>query len=185
MTPSLTDFIPRLAQELGDLLRGKQVFIATAESCTGGGVARAITATPGSSGWFDRGYIVYSNTAKQEVLGVRPASLELHGAVSERVAKELALGAFRKSHAAFTVAVTGIAGPDGATSDKPVGTVWFAWCVEGELDTGVMQFGGDRETVREAATLIALQGLVARARRWLAEHAGEEIFLPEPLEAVH
>jgi nicotinamide-nucleotide amidase len=169
-----------LAQALGSTLVGRRLCIATAESCTGGAIAHAITSVPGSSGWFDRGFVVYSNTAKEEILGVRRASLEVFGAVSERVAKEMALGAFRKSHAAFTVAVTGIAGPEGGTEDKPVGTVWLAWCVEGEIETARICFGGDRNQVRQGATVVALQGLLSRIQLWLAEHAGEEAFLAEP-----
>lgn len=174
-----------LANALSELLAGKNLYIATAESCTGGGIAEAITAIPGSSGWFDRAFVVYSNTAKIQMLGVREASLQRWGAVSERVAKEMALGAFKHSDAAFTVAVTGIAGPAGGEAGKPVGTVWFAWCIEGEVDTASMCFGGDRSSVRSGTVTLALQGLVARIKRWLDEHEVEEMPVLDTTAAAH
>lgn len=174
-----------LASALSDLLAGKNLYLATAESCTGGGIAEAITSIPGSSGWFDRAFVVYSNTAKMQMLGVRETSLRQWGAVSERVAKEMALGAFKHSDAAFTVAVTGIAGPGGGDTAKPVGTVWFAWCIEGEVDTACMCFAGDREEVRSGTVTLALQGLVARIRRWLDEHEVEEMPTDDATAAAH
>ncbi len=161
--------IDTMANNLGDLLKDKKLYIATAESCTGGGVAEAITSVPGASGWFDRAFVTYSNEAKRQMLGVRAMSLKKFGAVSERVVKEMAIAAFKKSNAAFTVAVSGIAGPGGATEDKPVGTVWFAWCVEGQVDTAQMVFPGNRAEVRAGAVAVALQGLITRIKQWLAE----------------
>lgn len=140
--------ITGLAHTLGGLLEGKHLFVATAESCTGGGIAEAITSVDGSSKWFDRAFVSYSNESKRAMLSVKVASIKKFGAVSERVVKEMALGAFKKSDAAFTVAVSGIAGPTGGTEEKPIGTVWFAWCVEGEVESAVMCFPGDRREVR-------------------------------------
>lgn len=119
--------IEHLAIELGKALGQRGWLAATAESCTGGGVATAITDIAGSSGWFDRGFVTYTNEAKQQMLGVSGESLEQHGAVSEAVVLEMARGALAHSSAAISVAISGIAGPGGATPGKPVGTVWFAW----------------------------------------------------------
>ncbi|RME35176.1 MAG: CinA family protein [Gammaproteobacteria bacterium] len=152
-----------LAERLGRLLLERHALLATAESCTGGGLAKAVTEVPGSSGWFDRGFVTYSNRAKMEMLGVAAATLERHGAVSEAVALEMAAGALRHSAARLSVAITGIAGPGGGTPDKPVGTVWIAWAGEGDPVARRFRFGGDRSGVREQAVRAALEGLVARA----------------------
>ena len=148
--------------------------LATAESCTGGGIACALTELPGSSRWFERGFVTYSNAAKQEQLGVSEELLSSCGAVSEQVAAAMARGALQHSSADFSVAVTGIAGPDGGTEDKPVGTVCFGWARRaagaGDLTaprTARMVFDGDRQQVRERAILTALQGLLE-----LVEQAG-------------
>src|SRR5213076_2596431 len=116
-----------LARKLGERLKAKGALLVTAESCTGGWVAQAATAIAGSSAWFERGFVTYSNAAKEEMLGVRRETLARHGAVSEPVAEEMALGALAHSHASFALAVTGVAGPSGGSAEKPVGTVCFAW----------------------------------------------------------
>ena len=136
-------------ENLARLLTGRDWKLATAESCTGGWIAKCCTDLAGSSSWFDRGFITYSNEAKQQMLAVEEESLLSHGAVSEAVAKQMAEGA--RKHAAVSVAlsVTGIAGPDGGTKEKPVGTVWFGWALDGQQTrTQVMQFAGDRDAVR-------------------------------------
>jgi nicotinamide-nucleotide amidase len=137
--------------------------VATAESCTGGWVAQVITHTAGSSAWFERGFITYSNAAKMEMLGVRAATLTEHGAVSEATACEMAAGALAKSTASISLAVTGIAGPTGGSKTKPVGTICFAWCRVGEAAQAETQhFAGDREAIRRQAVMHALQGLLKR-----------------------
>lgn len=134
--------------------------LVTAESCTGGGIAYALTALPGSSGWFERGFVTYSNLAKQEQLGVPHALIARHGAVSEQVAAAMARGALLHSPAQVSVAVTGTAGPDGGTREKPVGTVCFGWGRRGaEARTARRVFDGTRQQVRELSILAALQGL--------------------------
>ncbi len=149
---------------LGEACRAANRKVATAESCTGGGVGEAITRTPGSSAWYDRGFVTYSNEAKVDLLGVRQETIGSFGAVSEAVAREMAVGALHQSDADLAVAVTGVAGPDGGTAAKPVGLVWFAWAsLDGEVRTKFEVFGGDRAAVREQAVLEALQGLVALA----------------------
>jgi nicotinamide-nucleotide amidase len=154
-----------LARALGEALKRRGLTVATAESCTGGQISGAITDVPGSSGWFDRGFVTYSNAAKVEALGVRPETLAAHGAVSEATAAEMASGALARSAAAMAVAVTGIAGPDGGTAAKPVGTVCFAWARRGgAVDTAVHRFPGDRAAVRAATVAVALEGLVDRAK---------------------
>ncbi len=150
-----------LAKKVGHALKVRGVMMATAESCTGGGVAYAITAIAGSSAWFDRGFVTYTNQAKQEMLGVTEKTLAKYGAVSEAVVLEMALGARQNSGAKLTLAISGIAGPSGATLDKPVGTVCFAWGYgEGELRSEVKQFSGEREAVREQSIAHALQGVL-------------------------
>ena len=153
-----------LAAELGALLAARGWRVATAESCTGGLVAGAITAVAGSSGWFDRGFVTYSNEAKVEMLGVRQATLDAQGAVSEATAAEMASGALTRSRAALAVAVTGIAGPDGGSAAKPVGTVCFGWARRGgPVETVMLRFPGDRAAVRGATVAAALQGLIDRS----------------------
>jgi nicotinamide-nucleotide amidase len=154
------DDVTDLARALGRKCLRKRVVLATAESCTGGGVATAITRISGSAKWFDRGFVTYSNDAKREMLGVSQASLRRHGAVSEEVACEMARGALRRSRADLAVAVTGIAGPTGGSRSKPVGLVWFAWSVRGQLVRArQFRFRGNRIAVRLQSVVVAIQGL--------------------------
>jgi len=148
--------VPRLAQALKD----KGRMLATAESCTGGMIAAACTDLAGSSEWFERGFVTYSNEAKTELLGVDAALIAAHGAVSEVVARAMAFGAVRHSHAQVGVAVTGVAGPSGGNKDKPVGTVWFGFLVDGLLTSETRHFEGDRAAVRRATVEHALQRLI-------------------------
>ncbi|KQO15471.1 damage-inducible protein CinA [Acidovorax sp. Leaf78] len=134
--------------------------LATAESCTGGMIAAACTDLAGSSQWFERGFVTYSNDAKTDMLGVPAALIEQHGAVSEAVARAMADGALTHSQAQVSLAVTGVAGPTGGSDEKPVGTVWFAWCVGGETHSEMQHFAGDRGTVRAATLRYALQRLL-------------------------
>ncbi|MDQ6917240.1 MAG: CinA family protein [Pseudomonadota bacterium] len=153
--------MPEVAARLGAAALARGAMIATAESCTGGLVAAAITSVAGSSAWFERGFVTYSNAAKEDQLGVPQATIESYGAVSEETARAMAQGAAR-GPAQWSVAVTGIAGPDGGSADKPVGTVWFAWAGPGHLETLRRRFDGDRAAVREASVRVALEGLLAR-----------------------
>ena len=146
--------------QLADLLQAKGWKLATAESCTGGMIAAACTDLAGSSNWFERGFVTYSNEAKSDLLGVDPALVEAHGAVSEVVARAMAFGAIRHSHAQVSVAVTGVAGPSGGSKDKPVGTVWFGFQVDGRLTSETRLFPGDRAAVREATVRHALNRLI-------------------------
>ena len=134
--------------------------LATAESCTGGMIAAACTDLPGASTWFERGFVTYSNAAKTEMLGVPAALIEQEGAVSEAVARSMADGALRHSQAQVSLAVTGVAGPLGGSDAKPVGTVWFAWCVGGETHSEMQHFAGDRAAIRTATVRYALQRLL-------------------------
>lgn len=153
----------RLATEVGLLLKKTGVKLVTAESCTGGWLAQAITSVPGSSLWFDRGFVTYSNEAKIDMLGVAAATLTQHGAVSEAVAREMAQGAIRQSQAHLSVAITGVAGPDGGTADKPVGLVWFAFGQKrGYVEAVRQQLTGDRAAIRARSVLFALDGLRQR-----------------------
>ena len=153
--------ITALARRLGAACKGRAVMVATAESCTGGGVAEAITRIAGSSDWFERGFVTYSNGAKEELLGVSGATLVEHGAVSEPVAAEMAAGAIAHSAADAAVAITGIAGPGGGTPAKPVGLVWFAWAHRGgPAQCRRFVFEGDRQAVRRQSVAVALQGLI-------------------------
>ena len=138
--------------------------MATAESCTGGMIAAACTDLAGSSDWFERGFVTYSNAAKIDLLGVPAALIEQHGAVSEQVARAMALGALERSPAQVSVAVTGVAGPAGGSAAKPVGTVWFGWCLKGLASTEMIHFAGDRALVRSQSARHALAGLLARLR---------------------
>ena len=146
---------------LADLMLENSFFLATAESCTGGLIAAACTDIAGSSAWFERGFVTYSNAAKTELLGVDAALIAQHGAVSEPVARAMAFGAVRHSHALVSVAVTGVAGPTGGSPDKPVGTVWFGFMVAGTLTSERMLFNGDRAAVRAATVSHALAKLCA------------------------
>jgi len=157
-----TALVEDLARELLD--RGWRC--VTAESCTGGGIASALTELAGSSDWFERGFVTYSNESKTAMLGVDAATIERFGAVSEPTAREMADGALRNSRGQAAMAVTGIAGPSGGSPDKPVGTVVFAWALQ-DADTTVRtrRLDGDRRAVRAAAVEQALEGLLARLRR--------------------
>ena len=137
--------------------------LVTAESCTGGWVAQAVTSVAGSSGWFERGYVTYSNAAKREALGVSKATLQRHGAVSEATARAMARGALKKSRGTIALAITGIAGPGGAAPGKPVGTVCFAWARGRKLRSETKRFLGGRGSVRRQSVVHALRGLL----KWL------------------
>jgi nicotinamide-nucleotide amidase len=149
-----------LCARLAQALQARGWTLATAESCTGGLIAAACTDLAGSSNWFERGFVTYSNAAKTELLGVDPALLAQHGAVSEVVVRAMAFGAVRRSQAQVGVAVTGIAGPAGGSPDKPVGTVWFGFQVNGQLTSETCRFDGDRAAVRAATVRHALQRLL-------------------------
>ena len=149
-----------LCAELARRLKARGWMLATAESCTGGMIAAACTDLAGSSDWFERGFVSYSNAAKQELLGVDPALIGSQGAVSEVVARAMAFGAVRHSKAQVSVAVTGVAGPSGGSAAKPVGTVWFGFMVDGLLSSETRRFDGDRAAVRAATVRHALQRLL-------------------------
>lgn len=150
---------------VADLLLKNGWMLASAESCTGGLIAACCTDLAGSSQWFERGFVTYSNAAKTELLGVDAALLEQHGAVSEPVARAMAQGALAHSQAHVAVAVTGIAGPTGGSADKPVGTVWLAWATPQGVSVELQHFAGDRAAVRNATVQHALLGLVQRLQR--------------------
>ena len=152
--------VAALCEQLAQALLARGWMLATAESCTGGMIAAACTDLAGSSQWFERGFVSYSNEAKQELLGVDPALIAQHGAVSELVARAMAFGAVRHSRAQVGVAVTGIAGPTGGNAQKPVGTVWFGFQVDGRLSSELRHFDGDRAAVRAATVRQALQRLL-------------------------
>lgn len=150
-----------LSEELGAILTRKHLKIATAESCTGGGLGFALTSIAGSSAWYERGFITYSNEAKMELLDVNHQTLETYGAVSEETARAMAVGALVNSQADISIAITGIAGPGGGTPDKPVGTVWIAYAGKQlSTDAEVNIFPGDRRAVRDATIQRALQHLI-------------------------
>ena len=155
---------------LAEALRARGLRMATAESCTGGLIAGACTELAGSSDWFERGFVTYSNDAKTEMLGVDAALIAAEGAVSESVARSMAVGALTRSRADLAVSVTGVAGPGGGSAAKPVGTVWLAWAwraANGEVraDALLQRFAGDRAAVRQATVVCALQGLLDRLAR--------------------
>jgi nicotinamide-nucleotide amidase len=154
------DALLKLAAELGAALKQRGWMLALAESCTGGMAAQYITAIAGSSAWFERGFVTYSNAAKMDMLGVSLATLDQYGAVSEQTAKEMAQGALAQSRAHIAAAITGIAGPDGGTPDKPVGTVCFAWADKNGISASTVRFSGDRHAVRLQAVNHCLQGLL-------------------------
>jgi nicotinamide-nucleotide amidase len=150
-----------LAEKLGARLKARGAMLVTAESCTGGWAAQAVTAIAGSSEWFERGFVTYSNAAKEEVLGVRPATLARHGAVSEETAREMALGALERSRGTVALAITGIAGPGGGSPAKPVGTVCFAFAAKGHAPSvETRRFGGDRDAVRRQSVEHALAAVM-------------------------
>jgi len=162
MTASTDADLYALAEHLGSRLRTNHDHLVTAESCTGGWIAKTVTDIPGSSDWFDCGMAAYSYEAKQTLLGVRSQTLETHGAVSRETVIEMVSGALAKSGASIAVAVTGIAGPGGAIEGKPVGTVWIAWKRRGGYPKAeLFHFGGDREAVRRQTVAAALRGLDA------------------------
>ena len=159
------DDLYRLAQRVGRALKRRDRMLATAESCTGGGIGEAVTRVPGSSDWFERGYITYTYISKREMLGVKAATLKKHGAVSEQTVREMAAGALKRSHAQIAVAVSGTAGPSGGTPDKPVGTVCLAWAVKGgKVTAETRHFSGDRAAVRRKSVKRALQGVLELLR---------------------
>ena len=146
-----------LAEKLGARLKARGALLVTAESCTGGWAAEAVTAIAGSSEWFERGFVTYSNAAKEEMLGVRAETLKRHGAVSEETAREMALGALQRSRGSVALAITGVAGPSGGSPAKPVGTVCFAWALQGRpARAETRHFAGDREAVRRQSVEHAL-----------------------------
>ena len=151
-----------LAKRLGKRLKAKRAMLVTAESCTGGWVAQAVTAISGSSEWFERGFVTYSNAAKREMLGVRQKTLRKYGAVSEQTAREMANGALKPSGGSVAVAVTGVAGPTGGTAAKPVGMVCFCWATNNRQSTETRRFKGNRESVRRQSVIHALKGVLKR-----------------------
>ena len=163
--------LEELAAKVGDRLVSRNEFLVTAESCTGGWVSMLVTSITGSSAWFDRGFVTYSNEAKQEMLAVDKQTIEIHGAVSEEVARHMVEGAVEHSHAQAGLSVTGIAGPGGGSVGKPVGTVCFGWLVDGQCETETCYFSGDREQIREQSVRHVLAALLARLEhgsdRWL------------------
>ncbi len=165
MTTISDDHLEKLTLQVAELLLDKNFFLTTAESCTGGWIAKCCTDLNGSSAWFDRGFVTYSNQAKQDMLGVSEIILNEFGAVSEPTALEMAAGAIKFSHATISVAVTGIAGPTGGTTAKPVGTVWIAWSHQNGTTIGALHhFTGDRESIRRQAVSAALEGIIKNAR---------------------
>lgn len=160
MSDSLSNSIPELVQQLADKLLAKKLIISTAESCTGGWISQSLTALAGSSVWFDSGFVTYSNEAKQRLLSVPAAVFDSDGAgaVSEATVLAMTAGAIQNSRANLAVAVSGIAGPDGGSEEKPVGTVWVAWQWESKSLARCFHFSGDRESVRRATVLAALDG---------------------------
>lgn len=153
--------LDQLALQVGQALKARNQFLVTAESCTGGWIAEVITSVPGSSTWFDRGFVSYSNLAKEQMLGVDPNIISVHGAVSEATVRAMAEGALAHSSADIALAVSGIAGPGGGSNDKPVGTVCFAWAARnGAIKTTTQFFSGDRYLVRKLSVIAALNGLL-------------------------
>ena len=154
-----------LAQQVGAALKARGLKIVTAESCTGGWVSMALTAVAGSSDWFERGYVTYSNAAKRDDLGVQEETLRRHGAVSEETAREMAAGALKRGGGQVALAITGIAGPTGGLAAKPVGTVCFAWAHGSKISGDTRCFDGDRESVRRQSVLHALHGVLQLLER--------------------
>jgi nicotinamide-nucleotide amidase len=155
----------KLSRTVGERLKSAGEKLVTAESCTGGWVAQALTSIAGSSEWFERGFVVYSNDAKREMLGVRAETLLQHGAVSEEAAREMARGALERSRGTLALAVTGVAGPGGGSAGKPVGMVCFAWANAGTLRSETCNFRGDRESVRRQSVIHALEGVLTTLTR--------------------
>ena len=161
LAQSLPAQTAQIVQNLAVALRARGWMLATAESCTGGGIAAACTDLAGSSDWFERGFVTYSNAAKTDLLGVPAELIARHGAVSEPVARAMAEGALAHARAQVALAVTGVAGPGGGSADKPVGTVWFSWGLPGVTETECRHFDGDRAAVRAQTVVHALAGLLA------------------------
>jgi nicotinamide-nucleotide amidase len=159
-TEQTTNDIFDLAATAGQVLQATGLVLATAESCTGGGISQAITDIAGSTSWFDCGFVVYSNASKTELLEVPDALIAQFGSVSEEVAAAMAEGALRSSNASVALSTTGIAGPTGAVPGKPVGTVCFGWATKNAVHTERLVFAGDRQAVREQSVRHALQGLL-------------------------
>ncbi len=158
--------LEQLSRRVGEVLLARKLMLTCAESCTGGWVAEVVTATGGSSQWFERGFVTYSDAAKRELLGVPADTLRRHGAVSEETVRAMAAGALTRSHAQVALAISGIAGPTGGSPDKPVGTVCFAWALQGEAPMAeTRRFPGDREAVRRQSVLHALRGLLGRVEK--------------------
>jgi nicotinamide-nucleotide amidase len=149
-----------LARKVGARLKSMRAKLVTAESCTGGWAAQVVTSVAGSSDWFERGFVTYSNDAKRELLGVQQKTLESHGAVSEETAREMAQGALGRGKGTVALAVTGVAGPGGGTPAKPVGMVCFAWASARSVRSETRQFSGDRESVRRQSVIHALEGVM-------------------------
>ncbi|MEX1167515.1 MAG: CinA family protein [Hydrogenophaga sp.] len=164
MPPIAHPNIPELVSQLADALRARGATMATAESCTGGLIAGACTELSGSSDWFERGFVTYSNSAKTALLGVPSDLIQTHGAVSEPVARSMASGALAHAPVQWAVAVTGVAGPQGGSAEKPVGTVWFGWAGPDGVTSECQRFEGDRAAVRQSAVAHALQGLLGQLR---------------------
>lgn len=174
--------IEALSKQLGSLLNNTNLKISTAESCTGGWIAQAVTQVDGCSAWFDRGFVAYTNEALREMLAVKVRTLNKHGAVSEPVVLEMALGAVKKSNAQFSVAISGVADPEEGNQETPMGRVWIAWNMDGETDASCMHFPGERRDIRAAAVIIALQGLLVRIKSWQDQQANSEKEIPELLD---
>ena len=150
-----------LARKVGQRLKSAKAVLVTAESCTGGWVAQLVTSVAGSSEWFERGFVTYSNASKRELLGVRAETLQQHGAVSEQTAGEMAVGAIGRSQGTVAISITGVAGPSGGSEAKPVGTVCFAWALRaGPCHSETVRFKGDREGVRRQSVIHALEGVL-------------------------
>ncbi|MGD2021371.1 MAG: nicotinamide-nucleotide amidase [Thiohalocapsa sp.] len=158
----MTDELAYLSGQLGRRLADAGLMLATAESCTGGWISKCVTDIAGSSGWLDRGFVTYSNAAKQDMLGVAAATLAEYGAVSEPVVREMAMGAVARSAAQVAVAVSGVAGPGGGSVDKPVGTVCFGFALPDGVSTETVYFRGDRESVRRQSVAHVLTRLIER-----------------------
>lgn len=155
-----------LSGRVGDALKARGLMMATAESCTGGWIGQVVTMVPGSSKWFDRGFVTYTNDAKRDMLGVSVRTLEKFGAVSEQTVREMVAGALATSRAQVAVAVSGIAGPDGGSREKPVGTVLLAWgATAGDISAQSVRFSGDRDAVRRQTVIAALEGLLVMVAR--------------------
>jgi nicotinamide-nucleotide amidase len=165
MIPSASDDLTsKLTSQLAELLPSRGLMLCTAESCTGGLIAAACTDRAGSSLWFERGFVSYSNASKSQLLGVPTELIARHGAVSQEVARAMASGALSHSQAQLAVAVTGVAGPGGGSADKPVGTVWLAWALGAHVRAECQHFKGDRAAVRQATVIHALKGLITLLR---------------------